>query len=356
MKLPLREFFFAATSLLTGGGLRATTLPAADALVQIEGRTVATSQQGVRLSFPGVAFHLAVRGTSLSCRANTTAEEVDFDVVVDGSLVERIRLPRGESDTLLFQGKTDAEHRVELVHCTESSNGVSEIESFTTPGDFLPPPPAPQHKLLFLGDSFTAGAATECRPGLPVPTTKAKRQNARLSYGWLLSRRLQAQVSIVAYAGRGLLRDWQGVKTVLSAPEFYENAVADEPGTAWNHHDYQPDVIGICLGNDFDAGVPDETDYIRAYVEFIRKLRRDAPRAAIILILSPVVNDPKEGVPRRTVLHAYLDEIARRSGGGRIEVVDVGTYPGVPGDWHPDGTAHEAVANLLEPIFRRALD
>lgn len=36
MKLPLREFFFAATSLLAGGGLRATTLPAAHALVQIE--------------------------------------------------------------------------------------------------------------------------------------------------------------------------------------------------------------------------------------------------------------------------------------------------------------------------------
>ena len=230
------------------------------------------------------------------------------------------------------------------------------VSTFTAPGSFLPPQAAPARRLLFIGDSFTCGAATECRPGLPIKPMKSQRQNARLSYGWLLSRRLDAQVSIIAYAGRGLLRDWQGLGSPREAPEFYEYALADDPTTLWPHSSFVPDAIGVCLGNDFDAGVPDETAYIRAYVEFVRKLRRDAPRAAIVLIVSPVVSDHPGSVPRRTVLRAYLDQVVKALGDPRVAVADVGTYPGVPGDWHPDGTAHEAVASILEPVFRKALD
>jgi hypothetical protein len=37
-------------------------------------------------------------------------------------------------------------------------------------------------------------------------------------------------------------------------------------------------------------------------------------------------------------------------------VADVGAYPVVPGDGHPDGLAHETIAKKLEPIFRQALE
>ncbi len=332
----------------------AETIPAAGPLVRAEGRTVPTPRQGLRLGYPGVAFHLSAQGPSLAMRAETSADEVDFDVLVDGRFARRVRLARGESDAVLFEGASDAAHTVDLVHCTETSNGICEIETFSARG-FLSPPAAPTRRLLFIGDSFTCGAAAECRPGLPIRPTKSQRQNARLSYGWLLSRALGADVSIVAYAGRGLLRDWQGLSSPREAPEFYEYAIADDPATPWAHASYVPDAIALCLGNDFDAGVPDETTFIRAYIEFVRKLRRDAPRAAIVLIVSPVVTDRPGSVPRHTVLRAYLDQVAKALGDPAVLVADVGTYPGVPGDWHPDGTAHEAVAAILDPILRKAL-
>jgi hypothetical protein len=117
-----------------------------------------------------------------------------------------------------------------------------------------------------------------------------------------------------------------------------------------------PDVISVCLGNDFDAGIPDEVAYVRGYVEFVRKLRRDAPQSLIILLMSPVIRNQPDGAPRRDVLRANLDQVVKRLGDPRVTVADVGTYPGVPGDWHPDGTAHESVADQLEPLFRRALE
>jgi len=334
--------------------LRSETLPASSPRVWVEGRSVTTPRQGVKLGFPGVTLHLAVRGPSLSFQAEASADEVDFDVVVDGTLRGRVRLPRGEATTVLFQGLPDARHQVELVHATESSNGTCEVETLTAAA-FLAPAPAPARRLLFIGDSFTCGAAAECRPGLPTPATKSRRQNARLSYGWMLSRMLSAQVSLVAYAGRGLLRDWQGLRTPIEAPEIYERALADDPAAPWRHADYVPDAIGVCLGNDFDAGIPDQEDYVPAYVEFVRKLRRDAPRAQIILIVSPVVSDPPGAVPRRTVLRAYMDQVVERLHDPRVAVADAGAYRGVPGDGHPDGAAHEAVAGILEPLFRKAL-
>jgi hypothetical protein len=339
----------------SAAGAFAATILGADPLVRVEGRSLATARGGTQLGYPGVTLHLTVQGSALTWRTETTAGEVDFDVLLDGVFQRRLRLPRGAADTVLFTGATDAPHHVELVHCTETSNGLVEITSFTTPGEFRAPPPAPGRRLLFIGDSFTCGAATECRPGLPVPGTKAERQNGRLSYGWLLSRRLGADVSIVAYAGRGLQRDWQGLATVRCAPDFYEYTLADDAATPWPHAQAVPDIIGVCLGNDFDAGIPDETAYVRGFTEFVRKLRRDAPRAAIFLVVSPVIRNEAGRAPRRDVLIAYLTRVAGEVRDPRVTVADVGTFLGVPGDWHPDGLAHVAVADQLEPLFRTTL-
>jgi lysophospholipase L1-like esterase len=118
-----------------------------------------------------------------------------------------------------------------------------------------------------------------------------------------------------------------------------------------------PDAIGVCLGNnDFGEGVPDQTEYVRLYAEFVRKLRRDAPNAWIFLILSPSLTDEPGRVPLHTVQQAYFAEIARRLGDPRVVVAPISHYEGVPGDFHPSGTAHRAVAKELEPVFRKALN
>ena len=108
--------------------------------------------------------------------------------------------------------------------------------------------------------------------------------------------------------------------------------------------------------NDFGIGVPDQVSYINAYTEFVRKLRRDAPEAFILLITSPSLTDDPGKVPMRTVQKAYLEEVVQRLGDSRIQVVQIAHYEGVPGDFHPSGTSHRAVANELEPVIRKLLN
>jgi hypothetical protein len=61
-------------------------------------------------------------------------------------------------------------------------------------------------------------------------------------------------------------------------------------------------------------------------------------------------------VPKRSVQLAYLEEAARRLADSRVHVVQLPHFNGVPGDWHPSGTAHRTVAAQLEPLLRQALN
>lgn len=339
-----------------GATVRAETIPAHDARVLVEGRSVATERGGVKLAFPGVDLHLAVTGPALTMRADASGSECDFDVIVDGRRVRRVRLPPGEHETELFAAAAAGPHRVEVVHVTETWNGGCEVEAFTAAGGFGSADPLPTRRLVFIGDSFTCGAAAEVRPGEPVDPVKSRRQNARLSFGWRLARALGAQVELVAFGGRGLMRDWQGAAVDPPLPEIYERTLADDPAARWTPAaGTAPEAIVVCAGNDFDSGIPDEAAYERTAAAFVRTLRRDAPHAAILLVVSPVLFDPPSGAPRRSVLRGYLETVAAQVRDPGVTVLDLGTCAIVPGDGHPDGPAHEAFAARLEPRLRQAL-
>jgi lysophospholipase L1-like esterase len=172
----------------------------------------------------------------------------------------------------------------------------------------------------------------------------------------IVARRLGAECHLVSYGGRGIIRDWQGIRDTRNAPQFYELALPDEPKAKWDHHRYVPDAIGIQLGtNDFNQGIPEQNEFVNAYVEFVRKVRRDAPNASIFLMDSPIVTDDSVKGPRRTALHGYLEQIVRRLDDAKVQQLPLRTYPGVPGNGHPTGAEHEAMADAIEPAIRAAL-
>ena len=253
--------------------------------ILVEGRCAKTASGSVRLGFTGTTFHLRCHGSSLAMRVNGSSDEVYFDVQTDGGEPVRLRCHAGEGEYPLLENAAVADHVLEITRRSESWQGTCEVLGFKL-GDgekLLPPPALPARKLMFIGDSITCGAATDIRPDDPLKGKTAhedQTSNARLSFGKILARRLHAQCHLVSYGGRGIFRDWQGFLVINNAPEFYELALPDDPTILWYAADYVPDAIVICLGtNDFNQGVPDEIVFVNAYVEFIRKVRRDAPRA-----------------------------------------------------------------------------
>jgi lysophospholipase L1-like esterase len=153
-----------------------------------------------------------------------------------------------------------------------------------------------------------------------------------------------------------LIKDWQGNPNIRGANEFYEETIPDSQCGNWDHETYVPDLIGLCVGsNDLENGIPEQISYVRLYCEFIRKLRRDAPNARILLITAPNAMDLPGKVPNRSVQLGLFQAIVERLNDPKVHVIQIGHYDGVPGDWHPSGTAHRAVTRELEPVIREVM-
>jgi hypothetical protein len=351
--------FAVVTSAIASAAPAGSTgiMPAGDGHIIIEGRHAIDAAGAVRLGFPGVTAHVRFRGPALTLRANAANDDVYFDVSVDGAAPALLRLHQGDGAYPLVSAGSAAEHTVALTRRTESWQGTCTLQGFEpgSGGELLPAPARPARKLMFIGDSVTCGAMTAWQPGSENRDSAAN-SNARISYGMLLARQFSAQCHLVSYGGRGIIRDWQGIRNTHNAPQFYELALPDDPAAPWDHARYVPDAIGIQLGtNDFNPGVPDQTEFVNAYVEFIRKVRRDAPHAFIFVMDSPIVNDEAVKGPRRTILHAYLEQIVARVGDPQVRLAPLRHYPGVPDNGHPSGEDHMAIAAELAPVLRQAL-
>jgi hypothetical protein len=330
-------------------------IPANDPRVVYEGRIAVGSDGAVRMGFPGVTIHIRFQGRLLLLKAR--ANKANFvDVIVDDKPPVQIRLAAGEGSHALVQSPAVSDHTISVVRCNESWQGTITVLGFDGGADglLLPARELSPRKLMFIGDSVTCGEMCAWTPQ-PDPT-RGTDANARLSYGMILSRAVGAQCALVSCGGRGLIRDWQGNMDAGNAPVFYELALPDDPAVPWIHSLYVPDAIGIQLGtNDFSRGVPDENQFVNAYVEFVRKVRRDAPQALVFLMESPILSDSPMQGPRRSVLRGYLEEVVHRLASPRVILAPLSHYPGVPGNGHPTGPEHRQMAAELEPLIRREL-
>jgi len=335
--------------------VHATEYRADDPLISYEGRTARTSDGHVQWGFPGITMRLEAQAPELRIRLTASTDTVYFNLAVDGSVPKLVRAPKGEGTLTLYSGLVGLAHRVELVRRTESWQGTCEIlEIEAVDGALRPPPPLPQRRLMFIGDSVTCGQGTE--PERATEVQNPLRANAAVSYGKLLARAFGAQCALVSYGGRGVIRDWQGNRTTATGPQFYELALPDEPHALWNHASYVPDAIGVALGtNDFSRGIPDQNEFVNAYVEFVRKLQRDAPGAHVFLIDSPILSDAPNEAPKRSVLGAYIDEVVTKVGSPNVTHARTRHYLGAKDDAHPTAEDHRGIAAELKPQLRAAL-
>jgi lysophospholipase L1-like esterase len=339
----------------------AVLLPASDERIGVMGRTERTREGGHRFGYPGVTLRLALEGPSVSMRARSTSGDSRLSISVDGAAPHTLRLTQGEADWLLADGLGSGEHQIEIAHRTETWQGVVSVLGFTLPrgARLLSARPFPERRLLVIGDSVTSGEGVD-RPE-ECQTDKPASANALGAYGMLLARALDAQVHLVSYGGRGLIRDWQGKRDTLNAPQFFDLTIAEEsPRVLWNHATYRPDAVLISLGtNDFNLGLgalPEKEEYVGAYDRFLGSVRAVYPAAHVFLTEGAMVNDQADPArPQKTVLREYLREVVTRLGDPKVSVIPSEHYPGDRCDSHPTAAQHQAMARDLEALVRSRL-
>lgn len=337
---------------------------ATDDLVRVSGRAERTVSGSLRFGYPGVATRVHFDGTSLVARLSSSTGDNALDIRVDGQFRGILFLEPEARDVAIATGLGPGRHTVELVHRTETRLGVVELERFALPdgGRFLAPPEAPERKLLVVGASVVCGEnvarGPECVPGKPSPAA----WDARASFGMVAGQALGAEVNLVCYGGRGLLRDWRGDEEALNAPQFFDLALADERDPVpWDHSRFQPNAIVVSLGNnDFNRDLPappNRERFVDAYVSFLRHVLEVHPDARIFLTDGPMTRDEGEGAKKRkTLLQKYMQAAIKQLGNDRVRFVPAAEQPGDACDGHPTRGQHRRIAAELVPEIRQALE
>ncbi len=240
-------------------------------------------QDGAVFDWPGVTLVFRVEADSFGLELEDGRN--DYNVYVDGELKEIWRTQSREAFRL-FKGKADLVHEVRLVKRTEASWGEAVFRGlWLPPGARLHEPPMrPSRRILFWGDSLACGYGVEGRD--PLCPGCRDLENVEKSYAGLLTRELQAESQVVAWSGKGLLRNYgdPAPRSEEPLPVYGERIVASRPETVWDPSGWRPRLIVVELGsNDFSTEPsPDPREWVQAYAALLRNFRRRFPEAALL--------------------------------------------------------------------------
>ncbi len=358
MKSIPRLLPFALVFLVSITAMAATsdTIPPSDSRIQIIGRVDRSDPAKVRIAYPGVTLRFRFTGDLAAVQLTSDADDTYVATIVEGGKPQVHRLAKGTNEiTISATDLGPGPHTVEVVKRTETWQGVLTFTGVRlgTGAELVTPPPLPQRKLLFIGDSVTCGAGVDNWPLCPVEINR--HSNAYDAYGLLLGRRLDAQSALVCYGGRGVVRDYLGHRD-MQAPQFFGySVVADDPTqrAKWTDDGWTPDAVVISLGtNDWNLQKSDpvsEEEFVTDYLGLVRDVRKHYPKAWILLTQGSIVSDP--------LLSQYVQETVKRAQVNDPRVVWFASrhFPGAACDAHPDKMQHAAIADDLEVELRKLL-
>lgn len=289
------------------------------AYFQYSGRIDFQSPQAPSLSWPGSSVTTVFTGTTLSVTLDDQYGKNYFNVFIDNDFDNPVIIAckQGTHTYLIADDLTDGKHNFTLFKRTEGEEGRTKFLGLTlASGEKLMMPAAkPKRKIEFFGDSITSGMGNEAQVGQPDHLLSEK--NNFLAYGAITARNLNAEYVSTSQSGIGIMVSWFD----FIMPQFYDqlDAVGNNE-SLWDFSQWQPDVVVINLFQNDSwlidrekrlLPVPNSTQIIQAYVDFIIKIRQVYPQAFIITALGSMdatrENSPWPGYIKAAVARYQQD-------------------------------------------------
>ena len=337
----------------SGGATATTSSSGGEPGLRFVGRVDRSDAAGARFAWSGSGLVAAFEGTQVSVSLNDASEN-QFTVVLDGEVLPKLAAQSGSHDYLLADALEPGAHVLELYRRTEASFGVTQLLGldFGADGHLLAPPAAPGRLIEIVGDSITCGYGNE------GPDTScgfsADTENHYLTYGALAARELGADVSTVAWSGKGIIYNY-GDDKADPLPALYDRTL---PGDAGSVYDFAqlPDAVVINLGtNDFSTdGDPTPEVFQTAYTDLLVHIRDKYPDALLLCTVGPLLTGDDLTAARADIEAA----VATRQNQGDLQVKtwEMNISNDAPGcDWHPSLATHEAMATALVSELRENL-
>ncbi len=304
--------------------------------IRVNGRCGYDEKNGIRVAWPysGIEFS-GWFDADVKLYFNHTAEEsVDFYVAVDGDYAnaENISLP-SELSCVTLANFERGYHSIGLYKVTGAQKDNVWLSFIEYSGELDTEPLPKSLKLEIIGDSISCGT------GLISPNYD---NDAYYSYGAMLARDLNAELSIVAVPGWGIACGVSNFDNVV--PRIYDRTCyfTDEK-QLWDFENRQVDAVILNLGtNDWlqYAHNDDRSELHAALRKFLDTIRNCYPNASVYMTYG-MMNDAFEEDFKRIIAERNDAKmtIFRSSYNGK----------GVGG--HPCAEAHVGYANKFKEIL-----
>ena len=253
---------------------------------------------------------------------------------------------------------------------SEAAFGDVGVKELLVEGEVLTPPEPKEKKIEVIGDSITCGYGIEGIVDKDTFTTA--QENPWNAYGCRMARALDADFSLIAWSGNGIISHYvdesvnepRNEEALMPELYPYEDFSADlrrgKAGTDYIRRDfsaYQPQLIIINLGtNDgsYTRNIPArDRAFVNGYVKFLREIREVNPAANILCTVGLMRTETnalvKEAVER---INAYGDAKVFF----KESFMQNGAVDGIGADWHPTESTQKKFAEyLLEYIKENKL-
>lgn len=139
-------------------------------------------------------------------------------------------------------------HRIVLFKRSEGSRGTVRFKGFQLSKNAqVFPPTIPNRKILVIGDSITCGYANEAASVNEGNTVE--NENGYMAYAPIAARKLNAELIMVCWSGRGMYRNRQkNNDTAETIPVLFDRTLPESQTPKWDHSRFIPNVVVINLG------------------------------------------------------------------------------------------------------------
>jgi lysophospholipase L1-like esterase len=318
------------------------------------GRVDQRDPAGPRFAWSGTGVVARFSGSDVSVTLNGGGA-VELTVLIDGVLQPKIVTSASAQTYAVASGLAPGEHTLELYRRSEASVGVTQLLSFDlgAGGQLLPPPPVAR-RIELIGDSISAGygnegTTTDCGQFSPAF------ENHYMTYGAIAARALGAELSTVAWSGKGVVYNYGDSDRVDPMPLLYDRVLPSDPTSTWDFS-VAPDAVVINLGtNDYStADDPPQDVFVPAYLALLQRVRQGYPDAFILTTVGNLLYG--QDIPDARAAIAAAVAQFQAEGGDRIAIWENDVPNTSPGcDFHPSIATHQAMAEVLTAQLRSLL-
>ena len=350
------------------GALTGAEAPPGELQARYTGRMDWSDPAGPRFSNTGSAVAVRVEAPELLIQLRDTPYPQDdaglrepnhYELLIDGASTA-VLVPSGE-DFRHTVALGEGEHVVELFKRTEPLVGRGQLLAVELPagGRWLDPPERRSTASNSSATRLTTGYGN-AGPG-PDCDFSAATEDGYRSYAFIAARALQAEAHVVAWSGRGVLRNYD-LTTAEAIPALYQRARPEDPQSAWDFSRWAPHAVVINAGtNDFSQVGLEISAFEQRYIELVTEVRRRSPDAFIFCAYPSITDDWPQGVRYGTRSREAMGRVMAALNGAGINRVQLFAWDparaqdGIGCDYHPSLKTHEAMAAQLRGVISQAL-